>query len=116
MDMIFKQEGDALTVGLTGEIDHHRAEGIRNEIDDLLSRRGVKNLILDFSGVTFMDSSGIGVVLGRYKKLKAISGSVTIQNAADTVYRILEMSGVFSLITYRSTAEDTRQEAAWKTK
>ena len=61
------QQGDALTVHLCGEIDHCAAEGLRNEIEMQIVRQNAKRLILDFSQVTFMDSSGVGMIIGRYK-------------------------------------------------
>ena len=59
-----EREGDTLTALLRGEIDHHAAGGLREEIDTAVLQTGAKTLILDFSGISFMDSSGIGVVLG----------------------------------------------------
>ena len=69
------QQGDALTVHLCGEIDHCAAEGLRNEIEMQIVRQNAKRLILDFSQVTFMDSSGVGMIIGRYKTMHARGGS-----------------------------------------
>ncbi len=87
----------------SGEIDHHVAEKIRNDIDDEIKLYETKNLIMDFSKVTFMDSSGVGVVLGRYKKVGELGGTVTIRNADRLVKQILDMSGIFSLMKYEET-------------
>ncbi|MFR7989476.1 MAG: anti-sigma F factor antagonist [Anaerovoracaceae bacterium] len=106
MDTTFYLKGNTLIACLSGEIDHHIAEKIRNDIDDEIRLYGTKNLILDFSKVTFMDSSGVGVVLGRYKKLKEIGGKVTVRNAGRLVKQILELSGVFSLMDYEETEGD----------
>lgn len=106
MDTIFYLMGNTLVADLSGEIDHHVAEKIRNDIDDEIRLYGTKNLILDFSKVTFMDSSGVGVVLGRYKKIKELGGKVTIRNADRLVKQILDISGVFSLMDYEETEED----------
>ena len=65
------QQGDTLTVHLCGEIDHCAAEGLRNEIEMQIVRQNAKRLILDFSQVTFMDSSGVGMIIGRYKTMHA---------------------------------------------
>ena len=65
------KQGDALTVYLTGEIDHCVAEGLRNEIEMLIVAHDPHRLILDFSQVSFMDSSGIGMIIGRYKTMIA---------------------------------------------
>ena len=63
----FDNKDNKLIVQLVGELDHHSAAEVRNKIDDRLEREKVTKLIMNFSGVTFMDSSGIGVVIGRYK-------------------------------------------------
>lgn len=97
MDTIFYLQNETLVATLTGEIDHHSADRIRSDIDDELRLYDVKDLVFDFSDVTFMDSSGIGVVLGRYKKIRAMGGRVVIRNANSLVRKILEMSGVFML-------------------
>ena len=68
------KQGDALTVYLTGEIDHCVAEGLRNEIEMLIVAHDPHRLILDFSQVSFMDSSGIGMIIGRYKTMIARGG------------------------------------------
>ncbi len=69
MNLEFEVKNDKLIVHMIGELDHHSAEEVRNKIDDRLERDNIKKLIMDFSHVSFMDSSGIGVVIGRYKKL-----------------------------------------------
>lgn len=107
MDTIFYIKGDTLVVCLSGEIDHHVAEKIRNDIDDEIKLYETKNLIMDFSKVTFMDSSGVGVVLGRYKKVGELGGTVTIRNADRLVKQILDMSGIFSLMKYEETETET---------
>ena len=106
MERIFEIEGDALIIRLSGEIDHHIAPMLRKDIDDEMKLYGMVHLIFDFSRVSFMDSSGIGMVLGRYKKAVAAGGSVKIRNASRLVKQILDMSGVFSLIAYEDIPAD----------
>lgn len=101
MDTMFYLKDDTLVANLSGEIDHHVSEKIRNDIDGQMQLYAAKNLIFDFSRVTFMDSSGIGVVLGRYKKVKERGGTVVIANADRLVRQILDMSGIFSLMEYK---------------
>lgn len=103
MEIIFYVEGDTLTAALSGEIDHHVAEQLRKDIDEEIAMCDTTNLIFDFSNVAFMDSSGIGMVLGRYKKVHGGGGTVTIRNASRLVKQILDMSGVFTLMTYEDT-------------
>ena len=100
MGIIFYVEEDTLIAGLSGEIDHYVSEKLRKNIDEEIALCGTKNLTFDFSDVDFMDSSGIGMVLGRYKKVHSDGGNVTIRNASRLVKQILDMSGVFSLMKY----------------
>lgn len=82
---------------LDGEIDHHSAAGIRTDIDLNITLYKPKALFLDFSAVTFMDSSGIGLVMGRYKKMQEIEGKVHIQNPPNHIRRVMLLSGVNKL-------------------
>lgn len=98
MNLSFEKKGDKLIVHMAGELDHHSAEEVRNKVDDRLEREGYNKLIMDFSGVTFMDSSGIGVVIGRYKKLSLKKGKVYITQVNGSVKRVFEISGMFKII------------------
>ena len=70
MYLKFDKKEDKLVVSLMGELDHHSAEEVRVKIDDRIDRDNIKKVILNFNGVTFMDSSGIGVVIGSSRKCK----------------------------------------------
>ena len=74
MFLKFNKVDDKLIVTLVGELDHHSAEEVRVKIDDRIERDNIKKVIMDFKEVTFMDSSGIGVVIGRLKKVKNRDG------------------------------------------
>ena len=74
MPMNIKTHHNTLIVKIQGELDHHTAEGIRDELDNKLENQRIKNIIFDFSGLHFMDSSGIGVLMGRYKKIAQRNG------------------------------------------
>ena len=76
-----KQDGKTLTALLSGEIDHHWAAILREKIDERAAAAAPAILILDFSAVTFMDSSGIGLILGRHKLVSAMGGVVVVQQA-----------------------------------
>ncbi|WP_040211316.1 anti-sigma F factor antagonist [Clostridium polynesiense] len=106
MYLKINKEQNILIVGLNGELDHHSAEEVRNKIDDRLDRDKIKTLILDFSGVTFMDSSGIGVVIGRYKKMSMRDGSLLIASINNNVKKVFELSGLFKIITAFDTVEE----------
>lgn len=90
-------ENEKLTAAVTGEIDHHSAREIREEIDQNLERSLPKMLVLDFRDVTFMDSSGIGLIMGRYKLLKSMGGEIIIKNANERIQRVLKLAGVDKL-------------------
>ena len=92
-----------LVVSLSGELDHHTAKDVKDLVEEVVKNRGVKNLVFDFSHLSFMDSSGIGVIIGRYKLICSIGGSVAIAGATRAVLRLITMSGINKLInTYDS--------------
>lgn len=111
MYLRFSKEGNTLIIGLNGDLDHHSAEEVRNKIDDRIDRDKINKLILDFSGVTFMDSSGIGVVIGRYKKLNMRDGEVRIAEINNNVKRVFELSGLFKIIKAYNTVEEALNRA-----
>ncbi len=90
-------EGE-LRVYIKGDIDHHSAKQIRTETDMLLVQLAPSHLVLDLSGITFMDSSGLGLVLGRYTKAKAAGMSFSAVNCDKRILRIFEMAGMDRLI------------------
>ena len=102
----FKSKGKLLIVELSGELDHHSAQEVRTKVDDRLDRLDVKKLIFDFSEVSFMASSGIGVIIGSYKKLSIRNGIVGIASVSGSIKRIFELSGIFKIIkVYKSVDE-----------
>ncbi|MDQ2086134.1 anti-sigma F factor antagonist [Herbivorax sp. ANBcel31] len=97
---------------LSGELDHHSAEYVRQKIDNELMKSSNRNMIFDFSQVSFMDSSGIGVIIGRYKNIQKLNGEMAIINVNNRVKRIFEMSGLLKIIP----AYDNMEEAIKKCK
>lgn len=91
-------KGDTVTVYLDGELDHHTAQGVRMELEELIASPRVKRLVLDLSKLAFMDSSGIGVVLGRYKTLARRGGTVAVKQPTTHVNRIFNMSGLYQIV------------------
>jgi stage II sporulation protein AA (anti-sigma F factor antagonist) len=87
-----------LIVKLDGEIDHHSIKGVREELDDIIGASRPKTMILELSGIDFMDSSGLGLVLGRYRKLSETGSEMLIKNPTRETERILKMAGVDKLI------------------
>lgn len=98
MDIKLECIGTTLVVKLSGEIDHHTAPRLRDEVDRELNAHNIVNLILDFDGISFMDSSGIGVIVGRYKEIQARGGKVMIIRVKPQVDKILEISGLKTIL------------------
>ena len=92
------RSGNLLIVQVAGELDHHFADEIRMRIDAEIMKPPVRNILFDFNRLSFMDSSGIGMIMGRYKKIKALGGKAWIIFNNPNATRILEMSGVFKFI------------------
>lgn len=105
MYLDFEVKDKKLIVHMLGELDHHSAEEVRNKIDDRVDRAGITKVILDFSGVTFMDSSGIGVVIGRYKRLTTKKGDVCVTNVKGAVNKVFELSGLYKIIKLYGSIE-----------
>ena len=103
------RDGERLLVGLDGELDHYCAQSVRRELDSMLRDPTVRQLILDFSGLTFMDSSGIGVILGRYRVLRERGGSVAVIHMNDHVSRIFHMSGMDRVIHQLDKVQEARR-------
>lgn len=94
----YEASGQTLVIHLPKEIDHHNCKSLKNETDLLLEENYIHRIVFDFSETRFMDSSGIGVLLGRYKQLKASGGTVTYCGAGIQVQRILTVAGMAKLI------------------
>lgn len=100
MQVLFRTEKEKLTVYLSGDIDHHTSAQIRQAIDEQLHRFMPKELRLDFRDVHFMDSSGVGLVMGRYKAASVYGCNVVVSSMPDNVSRIMKMSGLGKIITF----------------
>ncbi|MFZ7130913.1 MAG: STAS domain-containing protein [Eubacteriales bacterium] len=97
---------DTIIAKIVGELDHHTSEDIRNQMDYLLSMNGVKNVIFDLSQLTFMDSSGVGMFMGRYKKVKALKGVPLLVSIPLSIRKLFQMSGLFNIYGECSNIED----------
>ncbi|RXZ77924.1 anti-sigma F factor antagonist [Paenibacillaceae bacterium] len=90
---------NVLIVRLQGELDHHTADAVRHKMEDAIIHGTSDHVILSLKELLFMDSSGLGVILGRYKLLKARGGKMIVCDVNPSVYRLLEMSGLFKILT-----------------
>ncbi len=106
MQIKFSNKGTTLIAKITGELDHHSADYMREKIDSELIKSSIKNMVFDFSELTFMDSSGIGVILGRYKNIKNLNGKIVISNTNAQIKRLLEMAGILKIIQVENSVED----------
>lgn len=94
MNVNYEEKDKLLLLEITEEIDHHTSEKIRRKADYEITRYMPRKVIFDFHHVTFMDSAGIGMVLGRYKMMKMLGGSVEMINVSPMLKKVFEMSGI----------------------
>ncbi len=96
--LLYEKKRDALIVRLTGELDHRAAESIRDELDGLIAGTNPRRLVFDLSGLQFMDSSGVGLIIGRYKRMKRRGGSVAVSKCDARIDKVLRMSGLYQIV------------------
>lgn len=96
MDFIMMDR--TLVVVVEGELDHHTCVEIRQTVDREYQKRRAKNLLFDFENVHFMDSSGIGMLMGRYRSVAICGGEVGLYNVSPEAEKILSMSGIHKLM------------------
>lgn len=101
MSAEFKKQDSALIIAIDGEIDHHETKNLRVDIDREIERSLPDKIIFDFSRTAFMDSSGLGLILGRYRKARERGVEVEIVNPGDKISRILKMAGIDKFITVK---------------
>ncbi len=92
------RQRDTLIVRLRGELDHHIAEQVREELDELIADERILHLVLDMQAMTFMDSSGIGVLIGRYRTMSRRKGTLSVRNMNPHIERIFQLSGLHQII------------------
>lgn len=102
----YEQRGDILVIHLKADLDHHTALAIRETADMLLERGNAKHILFDFTGVEFMDSSGIGVIMGRYRQVIFHGGRVGVMGVGKNVDRIFRISGLYKIVEQYQSAED----------
>lgn len=94
---IFNQP-NVIAAYFDGELDEHTAPEARTKLDLAIEMTNVQNFVFDFGGLTFMDSTGIGVLLGRYKRLRAKNMNIFISNPPPCIDKILNMAGIYTII------------------
>ncbi len=96
--VMYRTAGTSLIIILPVEVDDHNCKGIAETTEEYIRNRVVKRMIFDFSKTGFMDSAGIGVLLGRYKRMKELGGEVAVTGEDQRIERILKISGIYQII------------------
>ncbi len=99
---------DETTVWLSGELDHHAARQLRQQVDLAVERNRPQRLRLDFSDVSFMDSSGIGLIMGRYRLMQLEGGSLSVTGASERLRKVMRMAGLDKLGILQDTADSVQ--------
>lgn len=103
---LLERNGSTLILHISEELDHHMAMQVSRTVDTQIEKGNLRRLIFDFSGMTFMDSSGIGMVMGRYRKMSYLGGQTYVTGIGEGVDRIFSMSGIYRIIPkYQEEAE-----------
>lgn len=108
MSVKFKFENKIMTAFLSGEIDHHTAAGIRESIDVKAEKYRPDVLRLDFDKVNFMDSSGVGLVMGRIRTINSLGGKAEVLNLSSSSYKVMMMANLGSLAKIEKKVENEK--------
>lgn len=98
MNITYTTTENELTIKLSGEVDHHSAKSIREKIDKEIMAQSPKKLIMDMSSISFCDSSGLGLIMGRYKLMNENGGELLINKPTESVEKIMRLSGLDRLV------------------
>ena len=98
MTTIAMRQGAVMIVKLSGELDHAAAPKLAKELDGYIRHSDITELRLDMKGLTLMDSSGIGVLMGRYKRMEAKGGVVSVCHMNRSIEKVLQLSGLFQIL------------------
>ena len=96
---------DVLCIRLSGELDHHSADELRSQAFQAIEKNEIRHIILNLEQLSFMDSSGLGVILGRYKQIKQLQGEMVVCAISPPIQRLFDLSGLFKIITLEPTEE-----------
>ena len=111
MHINFSNEKGKLYAKIVGEIDHHSAVEIKDSVDSKVICEGISTLVFDLTELAFMDSSGIGAIIGRYKLMKSLGGQMYIISSNKSVDKLLTLSGITEIISVVSEAEEIEKLA-----
>lgn len=111
---LFEVKGETLIIYLPEELDHHVAGRIREKTDRLFTCKKIRDVIFDYQETSFMDSSGIGLVMGRYREVRYLKGDIYIVGVNDKIARILEISGLYRVAKQRENIEEALKDIGEK--
>lgn len=104
-DNLFEVKGETLVIELPEELDHHTAGIIREETDSYFTCKKIRDVVFNYENTHFMDSSGIGLVMGRYREVRYLKGDIYIVGINDKISRILEISGLYRVAKRQKSVE-----------
>ena len=102
----YKVEDGVLEIKLIGEIDHHSAVGVRSDIDGLIFELRPQKVVLNLSEISFMDSSGLGLIMGRYSLIKDLGGTLSLRAPTVAVMKILTLAGMERMIKIEKSIKE----------
>lgn len=105
-EAVFKSYRDVLVISLPSEVDHHSSRGMKETAENYIKSGHVRYVIFDFGKTSFMDSSGIGVLLGQYRLMSAVRGRVAVCGVDRRINRILDMSGIYQIASRYENIEE----------
>ncbi len=114
MEISSEKTGDSLVVRVYGELDLDTARTFRARVDADLDRYRCRNIVLDFGGVGFVDSSGLGAILGRYKRAREKGGQLALCRPLPHVGRLLDLAGVVRIVRTYPGVEEALVDLSWK--
>lgn len=100
-----KIKHDVLCIRLSGELDHHTADELRENASNAIEKNNIRHIVLNLEELSFMDSSGLGVILGRYKQITQVNGEMVVCAISPAIHRLFDMSGLFKIIALEPTEE-----------
>lgn len=109
MYVTYERSRGALCASLHGEIDHHSAQSVREDIDKTILQERPDEFKLELSDISFMDSSGLGLVMGRYRTVTGIGGTMSVVNPSANVLKILNMAGMDKLIKIEANERKSKR-------
>ncbi|MFF2448724.1 anti-sigma F factor antagonist [Neobacillus sp. NPDC058068] len=105
LNIELETKNDVLLIRLSGELDHHTADALREKVAAIIEKKEIRHIVLNLEQLSFMDSSGLGVILGRYKQIKQVHGEMVVCAISPAIQRLFDMSGLFKIIKMEPTEE-----------